>query len=760
MRLTKKNMKLLRHSAAALIAVSGTTMAQAQSAPSADTASATSETATVMVTARRREESLQDVPVSVTAFIGDQLAKTGIADLTALAQTLPNTTLSASRGTNSTLTSFIRGVGQQDPVAGYESGVGIYLDDIYLARPQGAVADIYDVERIEVLRGPQGTLYGRNTIGGAVKYVTRKLAPTTEVRLRASVGTYRQMDGVLTASTPISDTVRVGATLAKFTRDGFGTNLTNGDANYNKDLSAGRISVEVTPTTDLFIRLAADTTQDDSNAKQGHRETVGKVSGAPILANSYDTQANLTTVLGHTQQVTQSGVSALIEYNISNELTIKSVTASRHDKSYAPIDFDSLNKVDFDVPALYTNKQFSQEFQATYTGKKIQGVAGVYYIDANAYNKFDARVIGVSIFTEDNIDTKAWAAFADVSADLTDSLTASVGGRYTVDQRQASILRQVYLGTAGSPAMGGPATVLIRTDTNLVNGELERTDKKFTPRVSLGWKASPEQNVYASWTEGFKGGMFDPRMVIGADANAPAALAKRKGVAPEQISTFELGLKSQFNRGRILTNASIFQSDYKDVQIPGSVAIDTNGDGIMDSFTGTLTNAGKAKIKGLELEASARVTDAFTLTGMFSYIDAKYTQFIGPANADLTNLRFFQNTPTKTANLQATYDWPLAMMGRNGKLSLITSVAYRDDALLVDAVAIPMLDQTAYSLWDASLVWTSSDNRLRVGLHGKNLNDTRYKVAGYNNPLLGAEGNVLAFYGNPRTVTATVDYRF
>lgn len=762
MHLNKKNMRLSRCAAAVLLACSGGTIgvANAQTAGTETAATTINELTTVTVTARRREESLQDVPVSVTAYSAEQLSKTGIADLTGLAQTLPNTTLSASRGTNSTLTSFIRGVGQQDPVAGYESGVGIYLDDIYLARPQGAVADIYDVERIEVLRGPQGTLYGRNTIGGAVKYVTRKLAPKTEARLKATAGTYGQVDGVFTASTPVSDTVRVGATVAKFIRDGFGTNLSNGDANYNKYLSAARVSVEMNPSSDLFIRLAADMTQDDSNAKQGHREMVGKVSGTPILASDYDTNANLTTVLGHKQQVKQSGASALIEYNLSNDLMIKSVTASRQDKSYAPIDFDSLNKVDFDVPALYKNKQFSQEFQLTYTGKKVQGVAGVYYIDANAYNKFDARVIGVSIFTEDNIDTKAWAAFADLSTDLTDTLSASVGGRYTVDQRQASILRQVYLSTGGSPAMGGSATTLLRTDTNLVNGELERTDKKFTPRLSLGWKASAEQNVYASWTQGFKGGMFDPRMVIGANPNAPAALAKRKGVAPEQISTFELGLKSQFNHGRILTNAALFQSDYKDVQIPGSVAIDTNGDGIMDSFAGTLTNAGKAKIKGVELEASAKVTDALSLTAMLSYIDARYTHFIGAANADLTNLRFFQNTPKKSGSLRGNYDWPLAVMGMSGNLSLLGSVTYRGDALLADAFAVPLIDQPAYSLWDASLVWASKDNHIRAGLHGKNLQNTRYKIAGYNNPLLGAEGNILAFYGSPRTVSATLEYRF
>lgn len=713
----------------------------------------------VTVTARRREETLQDVPISVTAFTADAISKTGMPDITAVALSVPNTTLTASRGTNSTLTSFIRGVGQQDPVAGFEAGVGIYLDDIYLARPQGAVADIYDVERIEVLRGPQGTLYGRNTIGGAVKYVTRKLAATPDVRLKATFGTYSQTDLSVTASTPLADNARIGGTIAKFKRDGFGKNLSNGDENYDKDVTAARISAEFTPSSQLFVRLAADSTQDDSNPRHGHRLTPEGSTGAPVLSNVYDTRANLTTALGHAQQVKQHGVSALIEYQVNPDLTFKSVTAARRDTSYAPIDFDSLNKPTFDVPALYKNKQFSQEFQFTYTGKNMQGVAGVYFIDANAYNKFDVRLLGTSTFTEDNVDTKAWALFADVSFDVTSDVSVSVGGRYTEDQRQASVLRQIYLGAAGSPGMGNPAAVLFRTDTNLTNGELDRKDKKFTPRLSVNWKASASQNVYASVAQGFKGGSFDPRLNL-VGTRLSVALAKR-GFEPEVITTYELGLKSQFDGGRILTNAAIFSSDYKDVQIPGSVAIDTNGDGIDDSFAGVTTNAGKAKIKGLELEATARLTDQFMLSGMLGYIDAKYSQFIGAGGANLASQRAFQNTPKKTANVRATYEWPLAMMSTNGKLSLSTSVAYRDDTQQFE-FAVPILDQKAFSLWDASLVWSSSNNRLRVGLHGKNLNDTRYKIAGYNFPTLPsvADNSILAFFGNPRTVAATVEYRF
>ena len=188
---------------------------------------------TVVVTAQRREESLLDVPVSVSAFDGDLLEDLGVADLTEVAKITPNVTLEVSRGTNTTLTAFIRGVGQQDPVAGFEAGVGVYIDDVYLNRPQGAVLDVFDVERNEVLRGPQGTLYGRNTIGGAVKYVTRGLGDEPEFKADVALGSFNQRDLILTTSLPLSDTFRVGGSLALLQRDGFGENINIGGENYN-----------------------------------------------------------------------------------------------------------------------------------------------------------------------------------------------------------------------------------------------------------------------------------------------------------------------------------------------------------------------------------------------------------------------------------------------------------------------------------------------------------------------------------------------
>jgi len=764
MRLTTKGIKLRHQSAIqaaiTLLLLSGgpANVAHAQTSAGAPAANAEEGVAKVVVTARRREESLQDVPVSVTTFSADQLSKQAVPDVTALALALPNTTLKASRATNSTLTAFIRGVGQADPLAGFESGVGIYVDDIYLARPQAAVADIYDVERIEVLRGPQGTLYGRNTIGGAVKYVTRKLGPQRDVRVRATVGEYGQKEAVVVASTPLTDTARIGATVARFKRDGFGDNLTTGKGNYDKDVTAGRLSAEFTPSADLFVRLAGDFTQDDSHPKNGHRLIVGRTSGAPILDDVYDTRANLTRALGRDQEVRSYGGSATIEYRVNDAFSLKSITAARRDKSWAPIDFDALPVVDMEVPALYTNRQFSQELQVTYSGARLQGVAGLYYMDANAFNKFDTILAGAvptSTYTMGDIDTKAWAAYFDGSYTIVDGVSLSLGGRYTVDKREADVLRQIYFGLGGTPGMGNPGALLFRTDTDLRNGLLAREDKKFTPRVAVNWKMNDAHNVYASYSEGFKGGGFDPRLNVVGTA-IPLATA-RAGYAPETIETYELGLKSAFNGGRITTNAAVFYSDYQDVQIPGSIAVDTNGDGRDDSFAGVTTNAGKAEIKGVELEAVANLTPNFMLAGMYSYIDADYKEYF-VAGVNVADQRVFQNTPKNSANLRANYDIALPIAGRAGKVSLIGSWSYKGATNQFETASL--LDQPSYRIWDASIVWTRQDGKVRAGLHGKNLGDEHYKTAGYLFPTLGNEGTLTAFYGNPRTVSATLELRF
>jgi iron complex outermembrane receptor protein len=787
MRRTEKKLMLLNRSAistAVLLALYGSAagVAHAQEdTGTGATATAAAETVNqVVVTARRRAELIQDVPGAVTAISGAQLEKSAIPDITALTDTVPNTTLKASRGTNTTLTAFIRGIGQQDPVAGYEQGVGIYLDDVYLARPQGALTDIYDLERIEVLRGPQGTLYGRNTIGGAVKYVTRKLAPKPTLDAKLTFGNYGEKDLVLKGSMPVSDILRIGATVGTFNRNGFGHNIVNGRDNYDKDVLAGRVSLELTPNSDLFVRFAADKTVDDSQPRQGQRLTAGPAPASiqPASGN-YDTRANLYKVLGHEQQVTTEGASLLAEYTIDPTLSVKSITAYRKSKSYAPIDFDSLEVPYWEAPSFYKDNQTSQEFQLTYTGSKIQGVAGLFYMKTNAYNDFDVlynAAGGLSLLTHDDIDSKTWAAYADASYSVTDALSISVGGRYTEDERRAEIFKQTYLGLNSSPRLGNAGAVAFgNPNTNLGKDDLHRTDKKFTPKLGLGYKLSPEHNLYTTWSKGFKGGMFDPRMDLAATGgpNSAVSLAKRKGVEPEEVSSLELGVKSSMNGGRLQTNAAVFYTDYKNVQIPGSIPTFA-ADGSVNGFAGSLTNAGKAKIKGLELEAVAYLTNNLNVSAMYSHINAKYDEWIVANGAKLVNIAGsteFQNTPKNAANIAVNYDWPMAVMGHSGSMSLSNSVSYKSKVYQTEIArstgvasldaTIPgnlMLAQGGYGLWDAGLVWTSADRKIQVGLHGRNLTDKRYKTAGYN--FSGFFNTITAFYGDPRTVRATVNVKF
>jgi iron complex outermembrane receptor protein len=755
----------------------------------AQTAEAVSEDegGEILVTARRREESLQDVPVAVTAYSAEALAQSGALDITAISDTTPNVTLENSRGTNSTLTAFIRGVGQQDPVAGFEAGVGIYVDDVYLNRPQGAVLDIYEVERIEVLRGPQGTLYGRNTIGGAVKYVTKRLPDQFQLKLRGTYGSYNQADGVITISAPLDERVRIGGSLARLSRGGFGDNLNiAGVENYNKDVWAGRGTLEFGEPDDSFlVRISGDYTRDKSDPRNGHRLIPGLLSGTPVLADVYDTQAGLNAPK---QDVKAYGMAMNISAALTDTVTFRSISAWRKDSSFTPIDFDSLPSVDVDVPALYRNEQTSQEFQLVYEGDKLKGLVGFYYLDATAATQFDVilgttgtllSLPGLNGYTEGDVRTSTWSVFGDFTYDLSDMLSVSLGGRYTVDKRHSKILKQNKIG-GSSPIFGGTA-VSIGTITNF-DGRAKFTD--FNPRASVSFKPTEDHMIYASYAQGFKGGGFDPR----GDARI-APDTDRSGVRsyqeiydfflfdPETVDSYELGWKGSLAGVNMALTG--FYGDYKNVQIPGSVGVDANNDGIFESFAGVTTNAAKATFKGVEAEANARFARGFagdrsmlTFSGTLGYIDGQYKKYI-VNNVDVSNIRRIQNTPKWTTS--ATLGARVAAAG--GLVNASTTLSYRSMTHQFETPSA-FLDQKGYALLDASLVWNSDNDRWSLGLHGKNLTNKRYITSGYQFlsasadgtilrngagnviPTLGREGVATAFYGNPRQIFVTAGLKF
>ena len=736
----------------------------------------------IIVTARRREERLTDVPLSITAVSGEQLERSGTLEITEIAQEVPNLTLEVSRGTNTTLTAFIRGVGQQDPVAGFEAGVGLYVDDVYLNRPQAAVLDVYDVERIEVLRGPQGTLYGRNTIGGAIKYVTARLPDTPEFKLRGTYGSYDQADLVVSAALPVSDSLRIGASGARLSRGGFGDNLNLGTENYNKDVWAARGTIEL-ETGPLFVRLSGDYIKDNSEARQGGRLIDSLFTGAPVLDDPYDTRAGLNVV---DQEVEAYGGSLSISYEVSDTITLKSITGYREDSSTTPIDFDSLPGADLDVPAIYENDQFSQELQLLYEGDRLSGVLGAYYLDANAFTAFDVALFttgalislpGLNAQTLGDVETETWSIFGDFTYDLTDRLSLSLGGRYTSDKRTSRVLRTTFIGGFSDLFVPNSPAIPIAVTSDFNGSE---TFKEFTPRASIAFKPNDDNNIYVTYSRGFKGGGFDPRGQTSAapdlDGDGDIDFDDQfefLRFAPETVDSFELGWKASLADGRVNVSLAGFLSQYDDVQIPGSVGVDTNGDGINDSFIGITSNAASADVNGFEFEGNALVAEDFAGDGSrfginwsLGVLDAKFNTFIDAFGNDVADQRVFQNTPDITGHMGFNLGLPIA----TGMVDILSSASLRSDASQFE-VPNPFLDQDGFVLVDASIVYTDDSDRFSIGAHIKNIFDKRYIVAGYNfvaggtggAPLastLGLEGTLTGFYGDPRRVFVTGEIRF
>ncbi|MCJ8318358.1 MAG: TonB-dependent receptor [Colwellia sp.] len=708
----------------------------------------------IQVTARKSLETLQNVPVSVTSVGAEQLAQNGIVVMTEIQQFSPNTTLQSSRGTNSTLTAFIRGVGQQDPLWGYESGVGIYVDDVYLARPQGAVLDIIDVERIEVLRGPQGSLYGKNTIGGAIKYVTKKMSGEMEFDLEATFGNYARQDYKVAAKVPIiDDKLYLGFALASLTRDGYGefleSALANQDReNYNKDVFAGRITVEFEPNDDLFFRFNYDKTTDDSNAKGGYRILPSLLTDAPVPDSVYDSYTSLPT----TNLVENEGWSLTAEYFINDFWSIKSVTAARESYSPTNIDFDNTPLQIFDVPAIYDDEQFSQEFQLNYAGEDLTLVSGLYYFTSESCGHYDAIIF--QALTADKAgcnDSESYALYAQGSYNLTEDLSVTLGGRYTQEEKTANVTSDLYY-TIEYPESGWIPGYVRGDDilqTEVLNGE--KTWNRFTPKVGVEYQVDQDMMIFASYSQGFKGGSFNPR----ASTNEPA-------VNPETVDSVEIGIKSEwFDQLRI--NATLFALEHKDRQYTSVVP--NEDPSILEQRLG---NIGQSEATGIELEMEYAATDDLHFNLAIGYIDTEFTEVLswnGSGYDDISDTYVVANTPDITANMGVSYSMETAI----GSFVANANYYYRGDYALIEIQN--RLNQEAYGLLNFGLNWYSNDGDWTASLHWKNITDEEYMVGAYDFtggqdedgtwlPGFGGDTTLIAYYGDPSTVALTIGYTF
>jgi iron complex outermembrane receptor protein len=706
----------------------------------------------IVVTARKREENIQEVPVAVSVVSGEVLEERGSADISEIQSAVPNLSIYAGRNQSTTLTVFLRGIGQADPLWGVDPGVGLYFDDVYIARPQGALLDVYDVERVEALRGPQGTLYGKNTIGGAIKYVSRRLSERTEAKISLTGGEHGTQDVRASFGGSIAGgKVRARAAFASLQHDGYGKNRFTGRDVSDKDTTAYRLSMEFLPSDKVSVLLSYDRTEDDAEPKGYVRLEANRFCPlflgrtCPPLGNGFDTESGLAPL----NSTTASGLSATVRWDVNSNWVFKSITARRESDSENNIDFDTTPAPITDVSATYYDEQLSQELQLIYdAGGRFTGVFGAYYFDGEAGGLVKNNFLNLQFGTTNGRTfTESIALFGDGSYRMTDALTLNFGLRATQEEKRGVAFNAGY----SDATFTRPILVLADYDKS-------ETFDSIAPKLGLDYRFNEQVMGYFSLSRGFKSGGFNVR------AQSTFFPESAEPFDDEILDVAELGIKSTLADGQLLLNTAVFYGEYKDIQVSTFTAYDGNGDGVEESFFGNFLNAGDATLQGIEVEfdfAPASV-DWFGVAGNVSYLDAEPDNFLDNNRDGFVDTQMITNAPELTGALRVNFDFPLF----GGLLTASAGVAHRDDAVLTNEggqvpgqPGVPLLPitQDAYQLYDAWISWLSPAANWRFGLVGKNLADEEYLTNGYNIPALGIR---TGSSGAPRSVTATVEWRF
>lgn len=713
----------------------------------------------VTVSARRREESLEKVPVAVSAFSEEDMKDLQATSIDGLQGAVPNMNIVQGRGSSSSVNIFIRGIGQPDALQTFDPGVGMYVDDVYYSRIQGALISLFDVDHVEVLRGPQGTLYGKNSTGGAVKVVTKNPGSTPEGSVEATFGNYGRREGRFYGSTPLSKDGAWSASLAgAITRnDGYVHDYSGHDFN-NDDTKSIRGKLRFHPSDTFDGVLTLDYTKMDTALTLGQPVSrltrtdlvLGTVTLLrPNLDEKYNFHTRTSFPSNDGQELTHKGVALNMNWKLSDQWNLKSITAYRKLDSESYIDIDASQFELGDVFVGFHQKQASQELQLAFdNGSNVQSVFGAYFLRENVPSTQYAfaddlfavagRTVPFLRTIGDDLTTKSWAGFAHVNWEFVPSWTLAAGIRYSKENKDYDRTTSTF--------WGAPLTALNET----VPLSRNKDWTAWTPTVSLQKQFDPQTMWYVSASRGFKSGGFNGR------ANSPAE-AKTAEFDPETVWTFETGLKLRSADNRLQANLAAFHSNYKDFQ--ARVSEIQNPGSLTPTFAFPVINAAKLKMDGFEAEGVALVGEGTRLSTQIGYLKAKYDRF-DDARLDPSNPQYNPTihdhvpfSPKWTARVAATQTFNLA----GGALTVGADASYRTETWLsVDNYAA--LSQKAYTLVGAFGIFDSGDGHWQFRAGVRNATNKVYKTDGQE---FSSVGNIrTAYYGMPRNYYASVRYSF
>jgi iron complex outermembrane recepter protein len=779
----------------------------------------------IVVTARRREEKLLDVPISISAFGGNALSERNVDTTDKLTQLAPNVQFSSvapSSGNSASAAIFIRGVGQTDFITSTDPGVGFYLDGVYVARSSGTAISLLDIERVEILRGPQGTLFGRNTIGGAVQVFSK--APSFDgVSGTAAIGAgsdgRQELRGAL--NLPLSDTLAVRMAGVYRKRDGYVRNIITGKDQANVDTVAGRLSVLWKPTDGVRVSLIGDYTLDKTDGtatvfggitnNAAFVRIASFIAGCPGMASpavavpeNTDARCANNQYLGlgpykvAAERAGRSrteifGGSLNVAVDLTDSMTLKSITAYRVTKPFSIRDADNTPLQILETVNQDDVRQFSQEVTlgGTALNGKLNFLAGAYYFSEtddqfypvylpsqiSAVSGEELRVGGVA--SNAKIKNTSFAVFTQESLDITDKLSLTAGIRYTRDVKEVTpaqvpsasvfgftnvgynVAYPAPLNTTRSVCLGPvrtvtpPAVPCFGSSQFLFNPVLNRrVDSRITPMASLRYKWSPEFTTYISYSQGYKSGGFNTRIIQPViSPNAPNGREFLPDFEPEKVTSYEVGTKVQLGRVFRVSTAA-YLAKYNDIHIV-----------VREGVAPVVRNAGKATIKGFEVEGTISPVPALKVDFGIGYTDFGYDSFTAALEAgqstlaagalgrvDLTDLQAYTPKWSFSTGVSYRIDMPF------GSLTPRVDLSHRSQTFF-DAPNTPQIAQSGYEVINASLRFAALDSRWTLTGSVTNLTNKAYRVSG-NSSLTAASGYAEVTYAPPRMWTVDLTYSF
>lgn len=767
MRHFKKN-KLLMGAAVASILISFSTTAFAQIDE-------------IIVTARKKAENVQDVPISITAFNANAIEELGLEDLSDVAKFAPNVSFdgtAATSGSSIASTIFIRGIGQTDFTLNSDPGVGVYIDGVYVARSVGGLLDLVDVETVEILRGPQGTLFGKNTIGGAIVVSSKRPSQDGGGYVKIEAGNFARANIKAGLDLPISDTIVANVAVAFLNQDGYQERILQPDAealgNINRFVGRGRV---IWTPSDVF---EADLNIDITHGReQSVPQTVVALdlgTGAPFLP------AAAGLIPGTTPQVRPEfsglgftgaqfangdfistdpretfyggpsrsnfdifGAALTMSYDFGN-VELKSISAYREVLSDFARDSLSSPFLVADTVDNYDQKQLSQELQVLggFADGRGDYVLGVYYLHEEGTNSNLVDTSIGALQSGGSVDNESYAVFAQTNFDLTDKFGVTAGIRYTDETKRFDPGyrggEQEFIVNANGAAIGlppaGTAIPLIVSPESLGLGEYyENSDDRVDFTFSLNYNVADDVLLYASLSTGFKAGGFSQR--IGPGPGVPAPDFRK-----ETVTAYEVGFKSTLLDNTLRLNGAVFFMDYKDLQITP----------IFEGIGPVTRNIGDAEIFGLEAEWTYAPNEAFEWSGGIGYLNDKLTSLTPEAavNVDTTGNQIL----TLDTQLAKTPEWSInSAMAYRMSVKLDADIVFRGNwsftsELFNDVLNSPFLRRPSLHLFGASVAYETGP--WTAGLTVNNLTDEEYIIAGNDETAAAQFGYAQATFARPR----------